>query len=98
MEPKEIDRLRAQQRLVNAFHRTFSKGDGKIVLEHLEKVFGLEAAVFFPVSQGAHNGYCALTAAKTDGARGVLIYIKDKLNAPVKSDDEVNPEQAKVKK
>jgi hypothetical protein len=98
MESKEIDRLRAQQRLVNAFHRTFNGADGKLVFEHLAKVFGLEAAVFFPVSQGKHNGYCALTAAKTDGARAVLIYIKDKLTAPVKADDEINPEQEKVKK
>lgn len=92
---RELARERAEQRLINAYHRAFATEDGRAVLEDLEGVFRLEGRVFTPVrtSQDAY-AYDPLTAALADGGRAVLIYIQERLAAKVRGDG--NVEEAAV--
>lgn len=86
---KDLERRRAQQRLVNAYHRVFGTADGKTVLADLEASFGFRARVFNPTSKGNHHGYDTIQAALTDGARATIIHIHDKLFQQSRGDDNI---------
>jgi hypothetical protein len=93
IDHKELERLRAAQRITNDYHRTFGSDYGKRTLDDLAKAFGLTDAVFTPVSRGDHALYDPITAALADGARRVIIHIRAQLARSPMPDDAVEAKE-----
>ena len=96
IKQKEMEKRRQEQRLANAYQRAFATEDGRVVLADLRQLFRLEQRVFTPVRQGGHYGYDPLTAALADGARGVVIYIQERLATKVQGDANIENAPEKV--
>lgn len=95
---ENLERAKAHQRMVNAYHLTFGTPEGQFVLKDLAKKFRLEGAVFNPVQKEGHHAYDPLTAALTDGGRGVVIFIKEILAQPFTGDGNITKPRNKVKR
>lgn len=95
---KAVEKLRAKQRVVNAFHRTFDSTDGKLVLETLRKAFRTDMPAFLNLNPGGSPRYDLTHAAKRDGQRDVILQIEAFLAEPVTGDANINTAKRKVKK
>lgn len=94
---RDWQRRQREQTVINAYHRVFATEDGAMVLDDLRSVFRQDEQVFTPVKRGDHFAYDPLTAALADGARGVLVYIRQRLKQKVQGDANVEPAE-KVKR
>lgn len=88
-----VERARKMQRVINACHRVFASAEGKLVLAHLNEMFGTKLTAFLPREGG---GYDPLHAAMRDGQRSVLLRIEEYLKVPVVGDDNVTEPKMKV--
>lgn len=91
---RDLKRRQHEQRITNTYKRLFASEDGKAVLEDLEESFRLADRVFLPVKAGDDVfQYDPLTAALTDGARSVVIYIRKRLAAKAEGDANIQPQE-----
>jgi hypothetical protein len=94
---KALERTRATQRIVNAYHRVFSGPDGEAVLGDMIAAFGLNLPAF--LSTGNRTGQISFDthyAAKRDGQRDVFLHIQARLNAQVQGDANIEEPRDKV--
>lgn len=92
-ELEKLNKERAAQQTVNAYHRVFKSDDGKRVLADLVKVFGMDMPAFLPTAQGYETHH----AAKRDGQQDIRRHIMAKLAAPMAGDANIEkPKKRKV--
>jgi hypothetical protein len=94
---KALERTRATQRIVNAYHRVFSGEDGKTVLSDMSAAFGFNLPAF--LSTGNRPGQISFDthyAAKRDGQHDVYLHIQARLSAPVEGDANIEEPRDKV--
>jgi len=92
---QDLERERERQRVVNAYHRTFSTPDGEIVLNNLRNYFRTNRPAF---ERTISHGFDPLAAALRDGQREVLLFIEAKLSTPAQGDaDQQEPKTAVIK-
>lgn len=92
---KALERTRATQRIVNAYHRVFSGPDGETVLGDMAIAFGFNLPAFLSVGRG-QIAFDTHYAAKRDGQRDVYLHIQARLNAPVQGDANIEEPRDKV--
>lgn len=97
LKARDLARRQREQRLTNAYKRAFDGEDGQAVLEDLEATFRLTERVFTPVRKGEYFAYDPLTAALADGARGVVIHIRKRLQAKAQGDANLTAEEKVVR-
>ena len=93
---KQLERERATQRVVNAYHRIFTGPDGEAVLLDLVNVFGINLPAFLPLANNSRDTYSPYYAAIRDGQRQVYLHIQARLNAPVHGDADFEQPRHKV--
>jgi len=90
---EDIERARARQRLINAYHRTFASEDGKIVLADIKAQFGVSFPAFVARDGGAYD---PLHAAIRDGQRQVVLHIEAVMTEEAKGDSNVEGAEVTV--
>lgn len=95
---KQLERTRATQRIVNAYHRVFEGPDGEIVVNDMIAAFGLNLPAFLSVGTraGSPIAYDTHYAAIRDGQRSVFLHITARLNAEVQGDANIEEPRDKV--
>lgn len=97
MQDRDLEKRQREQRLTNAYRRIFDGEEGRLVLEDLVATFRLEERVFTPVKKGDYFAYDPLTAALSDGARSVVIYIRKRLAAKVQGDGNLETKEKTIR-
>lgn len=88
----DLDRARARQRLINAYHRTFASEDGRLVLADIKAVFGMDSPAFV----AKDGGYDPLHAAIRDGQRQVALHVEAVMQEEAKGDSNVEAPEVTV--
>lgn len=90
---KELERQKDLQRITNAYHRTFSSEDGKLVLANLKAYFRMNRPAF---ERSLNHAYDPIAAALRDGQREVILFIDHKLAQPVQADGDIEQPKTTV--
>ena len=82
---QRAERLKAEQRVINAYHRIFHSQDGQIVLDDLENLFKFSKSAFGHTQHNMQT-FDPFLAAVRDGQANVKRHIDHILTQPVQGD------------
>jgi hypothetical protein len=92
-----LEHDRKLQRIINAYHRVFEEPEGKIVMEDLQTVFGLDRPAYLPLEdRDGGMRYDETHGKLRDGQRSVFLHIAARLRKPAQGDDNIKEPKLKV--
>lgn len=94
-QARKIEADRAEAKRIQLYRDVFGTKAGQAVLADMAQAHGLEGRVFTLADRGDHAAYDPLKAALKDGARDVVIRIKDILGTPLSIEEKPKPKTIK---